>query len=66
MLDHGIPIVIVLVALIIIISVFKLLDYIDAKNKRLEKINNPEIISLVTDGNIDKEKMTRARIGIKV
>jgi uncharacterized membrane protein YcaP (DUF421 family) len=36
------------------------------QKKRLEKIINPKIVSLVTDGNMDKEKMKRARIGIKV
>ena len=45
---------------------FKFLDYVSAKNKRLEKMINPEIVSLVKNGNIDKEGMTRARIGIKV
>ena len=64
-LDRDTPIAIMLVALVIIISVFKLLDYVSAKNKRLEKIINPEIVSLVKDGNIDKEGMTRARIGMK-
>lgn len=64
-LDRDTPIVIMLVALVIIIGVFKLLDYVSAKNKRLEKIINPEIISLVKDGNLDKEGLTRARIGVK-
>ena len=64
-LDRDTPIVIMLVALVIIIGVFKLLDYVSAKNKRLEKIINPEIISLVKDGNIDKEGLTRARNGMK-
>jgi uncharacterized membrane protein YcaP (DUF421 family) len=36
------------------------------QKKRLEKIINPKIVSLVTDGNMDKEKMKRTRIGIKV
>ena len=64
-INRDTPIVIMLVALVIIISVFKFLDYVSAKNKRLEKMINPEIVSLVKNGNIDKEGMTRARIGIK-
>ena len=52
-------------AVVTIVIVFKLLDYLSAKNKRLEKIINPDIISLVKDGIIDKEGMIRARIGIK-
>ncbi len=64
-INRDTPIVIMLVALVIIISVFKFLDYVSAKNKRLEKMINPEIVSLVKNGNMDKEGMTRARIGIK-
>jgi uncharacterized membrane protein YcaP (DUF421 family) len=52
-------------AVVTIIIVFKLLDYLSTKNKRLEKIINPDIIPLVKDGIIDKEGMIRARIGIK-
>lgn len=52
-------------AVVTIVIVFKLLEYLSAKNKRLEKIINPDIISLVKDGIIDKEGMIRARIGIK-
>lgn len=64
-INSDIPIVTMIAALVMIIIVFKLLDYLSAKNKRLEKIINPEIISLVKDGNVDKEGMTKARIGIK-
>jgi uncharacterized membrane protein YcaP (DUF421 family) len=52
-------------AVVMIVIVFKLLDYLSAKNKRLEKIINPDIIPLVKDGIVDKEGMIRARIGIK-
>ena len=52
-------------AVVTIIIVFKLLDYLSTKNKRLEKIINPDIISLVKDGIVDKEGMIRTRIGIK-
>jgi len=55
MINSDMPMVIMVAALIIIIMVFKLLDYASAKNKRLEKIINPDIISLVKDGNVDKE-----------
>jgi len=65
MINSDTPIVTMLAAVVIIIIVFKLLDYVSAKNKKLEKIINPDIISLVKDGNIDREGMTRARIGIK-
>jgi uncharacterized membrane protein YcaP (DUF421 family) len=65
MLNRETPIVIMIVALVIIIGVFKLLDYVSTKNRRLEKIINPQIISLVKNGNIDKEGMIKARIGTK-
>ena len=52
-------------AVVMIVIVFKLLDYLSAKNKKLEKIINPDIIPLVKDGVIDNEGMIKARIGIK-
>ena len=52
-------------AVVMIVIVFKLLDYLSAKNKRLEKIINPDIIPLVKNGIIDNEGMIKARIGIK-
>jgi uncharacterized membrane protein YcaP (DUF421 family) len=65
MINSDTSIVAMITAVIIIITVFKLLDYVSAKNKRIEKIINPDIISIVKDGNIDKDGLTKARIGIK-
>jgi uncharacterized membrane protein YcaP (DUF421 family) len=65
MINNDTSIVAMITAVIIIITVFKLLDYVSAKNKRIEKIINPDIISIVKDGNIDKDGLTKARIGIK-
>lgn len=45
--------------------VFKGLDYVSAKNKRMERIINPEVIELVKDGKIDNNGMLKARIGTK-
>ena len=44
----------VTVVVIIIIVLFKLLDYVSAKNKRMEKIINPQVIELVKDGYMDE------------
>jgi uncharacterized membrane protein YcaP (DUF421 family) len=65
MINSDTSIVTMITAVIIIITVFKLLDYVTAKNKRIEKIINPNVIPLVKDGNIDKEGLKKARIGIK-
>lgn len=65
MINSDTPIVTMLAALLIIITVFKLLDYLSAKNKRMERIINPEIIPLVKNGQIDGDGMARARIGTK-
>lgn len=43
--------------------VFKLLDYLSAKNKRMEKVINLEVIELVKDGKILEEGMIKARLG---
>ena len=65
MINSDTPILSMVTVVIIIIVVFKLLDYVNAKNKRMEKIINPEVIELVKDGQMDKEGMIKARIGIK-
>ena len=65
MINSDTPILSMVTVVIIIIVVFKLLDYVSAKNKRMEKIINPEVIELVKDGQMDKEGMIKARIGIK-
>ncbi len=65
MVNTESSIVSMIASVIIIIIVFKLLDYMSAKNKRMEKIINPDIISLVKDGKIDREGMIKARIGKK-
>jgi uncharacterized membrane protein YcaP (DUF421 family) len=68
MINSDTPIlsmVTVVIIIIIIIVVFKLLDYVSVKNKRMEKIINSEVIELVKDGQMDKEGMIKARIGIK-
>ena len=63
MINPETPILSMVTVVIIIVLVFKALDYISAKNKRMEKIINPEIVELVKDGKIDKEGMIKARIG---
>ena len=65
MINSDAPILSMVTVVIIIIVVFKLLDYVSAKNKRMEKIINPEVIELVNYGQMDKEGMIKARIGIK-
>ncbi len=65
MVNTDTSIVSMIASVVIVIIVFKLLDYISAKNKRMEKIVNPDIISLVKDGKMDREGMIKARIGIK-
>ena len=50
---------------IIIILVFKILVYVSAKNKRMEKIINPEVIELVKDGQVIREGMIKSRMGSK-
>ena len=59
------PILTMVTVVLTIVLVFKGLDYISAKNKRMERIINPEVIELVNDGIIDKEGMLKARIGTK-
>ena len=65
MINSDTPILSMVTVVVIIIVVFKLLDYVSAKNKRMEKIINPEVIELVKDGQMDEEGMIKARIGIK-
>ena len=65
MINSDTPILSVVTVVVIIIVVFKLLDYASAKNKRMEKIINPEVIELVKDGQMDEEGMVKARIEIK-
>jgi len=65
MINSDTPILSMVTVVVIIIVVFKLLDYASAKNKRMEKIINPEVIELVKDGEMDEEGMIKARIGIK-
>lgn len=50
---------------IMVIIVFKLLDYLSATNKRIEKVINPEVIELVKNGEMLKEGMIKARISIR-
>jgi uncharacterized membrane protein YcaP (DUF421 family) len=64
-INYDISTAAMIAAVVTIIIVFKFLDYLSAKNKRLEKIINPDIISLVKDGIIDEEGMIKARIGMK-
>ncbi len=65
MINSDAPILSMVTVVIIIIVVFKLLDYVSVKNKRMEKIINPEVIELVKDWQMDKEGMIKDRIGIK-
>lgn len=65
MLNNDAPILSMVTVVVIIIVLFKLLDYVSAKNKRMEKIINPDVIELVKDGQMDEEGMIKARIGMK-
>lgn len=65
MINTEIPILSMVTVVLIIVLVFKGLDYISAKNKRMERIINPEVIELVKDGIISNEGMLKARIGTK-
>jgi len=65
MINKETPILSMITVVIIIILVFKILDYVSAKNKRMEKIINPEVIELVKNGLVIKEGMVKARIGTK-
>lgn len=65
MINNDAPILTMVTVIVIIILVFKILDYVSAKNKKMEKIINPEVILLVKDGVIDKDGMLKARIGKK-
>ena len=65
MINNDTPILSMVTVVVIIIILFKLLDYVSAKNKRMEKIINPDVIELVKDGQIDEEGMIKARIGMK-
>jgi len=65
MLNNDAPILSMVTVIVIIIVLFKLLDYVSAKNKRMEKIINPDVIELVKDGQMDEEGMIKARIGMK-
>ena len=64
-INSDTPILSMVTVVVIIIVLFKLLDYVNAKNKRMEKIINPQVIELVKDGYIDEEGLINARIGIK-
>lgn len=65
MISDETPILSMVTVVLIIIVIFKVLDYVSTKNKKMEKIINPEVIELVKDGQVDKEGMIKARIGIK-
>lgn len=65
MINKETPIISMVTVVIIIILVFKILDYVSAKNKRLEKIINPEVIELVKNRQVIREGMIKARIGSK-
>ena len=65
MINSDTPILSMVTVVVIIIVLFKLLDYVSAKNKRMEKIINPEVIELVKDGQMDEEGMIKDRIDIK-
>ena len=64
-INKEIPILSMVSVVLIIIFVFKGLDYVSAKNKRMESSTNPQVIELVKDGKIDNQGMLKARIGAK-
>ena len=64
-INKEIPILSMVTVVLIIILVFKGLDYFSAKNKRMASIINPQVIELVKDGKIDNPGMLKARIGSK-
>ena len=65
MINPETPILSMVTVVLIIVLLFKILDYISAKNKRMERIINPEVIELVKDGKMDDKGMLKARIGTK-
>lgn len=65
MINNETPILSMVTVVLIVIIVFKLSDYVSAKNKRMEKMINPDIIELVKDGLMDEDGMIKARIGKK-
>lgn len=65
MMNNDSPILTMVTVIVIIILVFKILDYVSAKNKKIEKVINPEVVLLVKDGVMDKDGMLKARIGKK-
>jgi uncharacterized membrane protein YcaP (DUF421 family) len=65
MINKEIPILSMVTVVLIIILVFKGLDYVSAKNKRMKSSINPQVIELVKDGKIDNRGMLKARIGAK-
>ena len=65
MINNDTSILSIVTAIVIITVLFKLLDYMSAKNKRLEKIINPDVIELAKDGLMDEKGMIKDRIGMK-
>ncbi len=65
MINNDTSILSMVTVVVIIIISFKLLDYVSAKNNRMKKIINPEVMELVKDGQMDEKGMIKDRIGIK-
>lgn len=65
MINSDTPILTMVSVTVIIVLIFKGLDYVSAKNRKMEKMINPEAIELVRNGQIDDSGLLRARIGIK-
>ena len=65
MINKETPILSMVTVVLIIILVFKGLDYVSAKNKRMDKIISLEVFKLVWDGKIDNDGMLKARIRAK-
>jgi uncharacterized membrane protein YcaP (DUF421 family) len=63
MINSDIPILSMVTVVVIIILIFKVLDYVTAKNKKIERTINPPVIELVKDGKTNEEGMIKARIG---
>lgn len=54
-INSDTPILSIVTVVVITIILFKVLDYLSAKNKSKEKIINLEVIELVKDGQMDEE-----------
>ena len=65
MINSCIPILSMVTIVVTIIVFFKPLDHVSTRNKRMERIINPEAIELIKDRHMDNEGMVKDGIGSK-